>query len=42
MLKQQSEAVEAVKKSSKFFEAELTIRLFGVEVAHWFFPPKKN
>lgn len=42
MLKQQEEAVASAKKSSKFFEVELTIRLFGVEIIHLIWPPSKN
>lgn len=42
MLKNQTEAVESAKRSSKFFEVEITLRLFGVEIAHWIFPPSKS
>lgn len=37
----QNAAIDAVKSNARFFEIEITLRLFGVVVAHWFFPPKK-
>lgn len=40
--KAKEELVTSVKSSARWFEVEITLRLFGVEVWHAFFPPKKN
>ena len=35
-------SVEEVRSNSKFFECEITIRLFGRVVWHMVFPPNSN
>ncbi len=37
-----SNLLDSAKQSSKFFECEVTIRLFGVQIVHWVFPPKNS
>ena len=31
---------DSVKKSAQFFELDITIKIFGVEILHLHFPPK--
>lgn len=34
--------VYAGKRLARFFELEISIRIFGQEIWHWIFPPKNN
>lgn len=34
--------IASAKESSKFFEVEISIKIFGHVIFHWVFPPQKN
>lgn len=40
--KAQRTAVDSARSDSKFFEVEITIRLFGRVIYHLVFPPSSN
>lgn len=38
-LKSKESKIFALRKLSKWFEMDISIKIFGVEIFHWHFPP---
>lgn len=38
----QESKIYASRKLARFFEVEITLRIFGQVIWHWVFPPQKN